>query len=121
MIPPLSPPSAPKPAVVSLSLGAGKISKGRVRLTVGCRGTLGQTCAGKVQLRSKSKKSKKGSPAFASRPVAYSVVAGKRKTVLVKLPAAALRAVRAHRRLKIVASFGPSPTTATSKTVMLRS
>ena len=94
VIPPLSPPRAPKPAVVSLSLGAGKVSKGRVRLTISCLGATSQTCAGRVQLRSKSKKSKKGSPAFASRPVAYSVLAGKRKTVLVKLPGAALRAVR---------------------------
>ena len=92
-----------------------------MRLTVGCRGAAGQTCAGRVQLRSKSKKSSKGSPAFASRPVAYSVATGKRKTVLVKLPATALRAIRAHRRLKIVVSFGPSSKATTSKTFMVRS
>ena len=94
------------------------LDRGRVRLTLSCRGTSGQTCKGTIRLRSESSRTTHGNPAFTGTSVRYAVTGGRSKELRFALPAAIAAAIRARGHLTIVVAYGP--TGASRKTITVR-
>ena len=116
--PPLHPTEPPKAAVLHVSQPTTHLDGGRVRLTLSCRGTSGQTCKGTIRLRSVSPTTTHGNPAFTGTSVRYVVSDGHSKELRFALPAAIGRAIRARGHLTIVVAYGPTGTS--RKTITVR-
>jgi len=90
-----TPPSNPVAPVLTSSLRLShlrvRLSRGKVRLVLNCAGDAGASCRGKVSLLASSLSRRPRPAGRSGKSTAFDIGAGKRKTVLVEVPATTRR------------------------------